>query len=38
MKVLDGLKEKIMQTQTQGRELIDKFHTLVGVVEESHKA
>jgi hypothetical protein len=33
--VLDALKEKVMQAQTQERELADKFHTLEGVVEEA---
>jgi hypothetical protein len=36
--VLDALKEKTVQAQTQGRELTDKFHTLAGAVEEAHKA
>ena len=36
--VLDALKEKTVQAQTQGRELTDKFHTLAGDVEKVHKA
>jgi hypothetical protein len=36
--VLDALREKTAQAQTQVRELIDKFHTLAGAVEEAHKA
>jgi hypothetical protein len=36
--VLDALREKIAQAQTQARELTDKFQTLPGAVEEVHKA
>jgi hypothetical protein len=36
VQVLDALKEKATQAQTQERELADKFHTLAGVVEEAH--
>jgi len=35
MQVLNVLKEKAMQAQTQERELADKFHTLAGAVEEA---
>jgi hypothetical protein len=34
--VLDALREKIVQVQTQARELTNKFHTLTGAVEEVH--
>jgi hypothetical protein len=33
--VLDALKEKATQAQTQERELEDMFHTLVGYIEEA---
>jgi hypothetical protein len=36
--VLDALREKTAQAQTQAREITDKSHTLVGDVEEVHKA
>jgi hypothetical protein len=36
--VFDLLREKIVQAQTQARELTYKFHTLAGVVEELHKS
>jgi len=38
VQVLDTLKENTTQAQTQLRELTDKFHTLVGDIEEFHKA
>jgi hypothetical protein len=38
MQVLDALKEKVVQAQTQGREVTDKFHTLAGAIEEACKA
>jgi hypothetical protein len=37
MQVLDTLREKTMQAQTQAKELIAKFHALTGAVEEVHK-
>jgi hypothetical protein len=36
--LLDALKEKTVQAQTQGRELTNRFHTLAGDVEEAQKA
>jgi hypothetical protein len=35
--VVDTLKENTTQVQTQTKELIEKFQTLAGVVEEVHK-
>jgi hypothetical protein len=37
MQVLDALREKTTQAQTQARELTEKFQTLAGAVEEAHK-
>jgi hypothetical protein len=37
VQVLDTLKEKTMQAQTQAKELTEKFQALAGEIEEAHK-
>jgi hypothetical protein len=35
--VMDALREKTVQAQTQAKELREKFQTLAGAIEEAHK-
>jgi uncharacterized coiled-coil protein SlyX len=37
VQVLDGLKEMIVQDQTQAKQLTDTFQALIGDFEEAHK-
>jgi predicted nucleic acid-binding Zn-ribbon protein len=37
VQVLDALKEKTVQAQTQAKELTEKFQVIAGEIEEAHK-
>jgi hypothetical protein len=37
VQILDALRENTAQAQTQEKELIEKFKTLAGAIEEAHK-
>jgi uncharacterized coiled-coil DUF342 family protein len=37
VQVLDALREKTVQAQTQAKELTEKFQALAGEIEEAHK-